>query len=132
MSTALVECLNLRRPNGSNVQDVNSGSILIRASKSNQSTLILNVTGFAHSVSKTPAVVLYLMLYLMILHITLLNQTFNHCFCTLCITLAHSCTTFKIFGKWVEMVVRILAVIVTYRNQVPCGMFYNIVGLINC
>ena len=95
--TALVECLNLRRPNGSNVQDVNSGSILIRASKLNQSTLILNVTGFAHSVSKTPAVVLYLMLYLMILHITLLNQTFNHCFCTLCITLAHSCTTFKIF-----------------------------------
>ena len=66
MSTANVECLNLQRPNGLNVQDVNSGSILIRASKSNQSTLILSVTGFTHSVSKTPAVVLYLMLYLMI------------------------------------------------------------------
>ena len=48
------------------VHDVNSGSMLIRASKLNQSTLILSVTGFAYSVSKTPAVVLYLMLHLML------------------------------------------------------------------
>ena len=63
MFTSLVECLNWQTPNGLNVQDVNSGSMLIHAFKSNQSTLILSVTGFAHSVSKI-TVQLYLLLYL--------------------------------------------------------------------
>ena len=57
MFTALVECLNWRTPNGLNVQDVNSGSMLTHAFKLNQSTLIPSVTGFVHSVSKLSSVV---------------------------------------------------------------------------
>ena len=121
MFTALVECLNWQIPNGLNVQDVNSGSMLTHAFKSNQSTLILSVTGFAHSVSKLSSVVFVAIFRCTY---TILSQnTFNHWFCTLCCKY-HACLFLYanllnfLWGEWVPK----------YPIHVHLGVFHNILA----